>query len=184
MRRSTVLTSITVAGTLAFAGCGQREPSNEEQVRAVMAKFATATAEKDYAVLCGELLDPVLLDDIRQIGLPCEVALQQGLGDVENPRLTVGKVVVAGLKATAETRTSAAGQEPSRDLVALSKATGEWRISDLAAEPGGSGTASPQATPPGAPGSPGEGPASTRTPTATPVRTATVPAPPTPVPTP
>jgi len=38
-----------------------------------------------------------------------------------------------GDRATAEVRTSAAGQEPSRDTVALEKLEGTWRIASLAA---------------------------------------------------
>jgi hypothetical protein len=177
VRRSIFILSAALA--LAAPGCSGREPSDEEQVRDLMAEFARSVEAKDYATLCGELLDPALLEDIRQIGLPCEVALQQGLGEVENPKLTVGKVTVKGRTATAETRTSASGQEPSQDLVELSKATGEWRISDLAAQDAPEGSATPSPAPADPPASE-ETPAPSRTPSPTP----TVPAPPTPAPTP
>ena len=166
-----VIFILTAVVAFASGGCSGREPSDEEQVRDLMADFSRAVEGKDYAKLCGDLLDPALLEDIRQIGLPCEVALQQGLGEVENPKLTVGKVTVKGRTATAETRTSASNQEPSQDLVKLSKATGEWRISDLAAQDAPEGSPTPTPTAGGRPGS-----------EASP--TPTVPAPPTPAPTP
>ena len=34
-------------------------------------------------------------EQLEQVGLPCEVAMQRGLGDVKNPRLTIGKITVA-----------------------------------------------------------------------------------------
>jgi hypothetical protein len=38
---------------------------------------------------------------------------------------------VRGERATAQVRTSAAGQQPSRDTVALEKVDGVWRIASL-----------------------------------------------------
>ena len=90
-------------------GCGDSEPTPEEQVRTTLTAFSRATAAKDYQALCDRLLAPSLIADLKKIGLPCEIALQQGLGDVKQPRLIVGKVTVKGKRATAEVRTSAAG---------------------------------------------------------------------------
>jgi hypothetical protein len=119
-------------GCGAVAGCGEREPSAEQQVRQTLTAFATATAGKDYNALCDRILAPALVAEVEGIGLPCEVALQRGLGDVEAPQLTVGRVRVEGDRATAEVRSSAVGQEPSSDLVELLKADGAWRVSSLA----------------------------------------------------
>ena len=70
------------------AGCGDSGPSDEEQVRQVVGEFGKATAAKDYQALCDRILAPGLVDQLKQIGLPCEVALAQGLGDVRDPRVT------------------------------------------------------------------------------------------------
>jgi hypothetical protein len=115
----------------AFAGCGSG-PSDEEQVRDVLADFGRATASKDYDALCNRLLAPSLIEDVKEIGLPCEIALQNALGDVRNPRLTVGQVRVSGTKASADVRSAAEGQEPSKDIVQLVKIDGGWRIAQLA----------------------------------------------------
>ena len=69
---------------------------------------------------------------MKKIGLPCEIALQQGLGEVKQPRLIVGDVTVDGKKATAQVRTSAEGQAPSSDTVELERTDKGWRISSLA----------------------------------------------------
>ena len=72
---------------LALTGCGDAGPTDEEQVRTTLTAFSKATAAKDYQRLCDKLLAPSLIADLKKIGLPCEIALQQGLGDVKQPRL-------------------------------------------------------------------------------------------------
>ena len=120
-----------LALVLALAGCGEAEPTDEEQVRTTLTAFTKATAAKDYQELCDHVLAPSLIADLKKIGLPCEIALQQGLGDVKEPRMIVGDVTVEGKKATAEVRTSAQGQAPSRDTVELERTEDGWRIASL-----------------------------------------------------
>ena len=124
----------TVAAALALAllaGCGDQAPPPEDEVRAAVTAFGEATAAKDYARLCDTLLSPSLVGEVESIGLPCEQALRQGLQDVEEPRLTVGAVRVDGERATAEVRSTASGQEPSRDSLELERVEGSWRIASL-----------------------------------------------------
>jgi hypothetical protein len=116
---------------LFLAGCGETEPPPEELVRSTVASFARATAAKDYRTMCDRLLAPDLVEDVESIGLPCEVAMRQGLGDVEDPRLTIGQITVGDDEATVEIRTSAAGEEPSRDTLKLVNLDGTWKISSL-----------------------------------------------------
>jgi hypothetical protein len=116
---------------LLLAGCGEQGPTPEEQVRSTVAEFGRATAAKDYTALCDRLLAPELIEEVESIGLPCEVALRQGLGEVEEPRLTIGRIDVREDEATAEIRTSAAGEEPSRDTLRLVNLDGTWKISSL-----------------------------------------------------
>ena len=68
---------------------------------------------------------------MTSIGLPCETALEQGLGAVRDPRLTIGRVQVDGDKASVEVRTSAAGETPSKDTLKLVNVDGTWKISSL-----------------------------------------------------
>jgi hypothetical protein len=120
------------AVAVALAGCGDSEPTDEEQVRTTLTAFSRATAAKDYQTLCDRLLAPSLISDLKKIGLPCEIALQQGLGEVKQPRLIVGAVTVEGKKASAEVRTSAEGQAPSKDTIELVRTDEGWRIASLA----------------------------------------------------
>jgi predicted small lipoprotein YifL len=116
---------------LLVAGCGEQGPTPEEQVRAKVAEFGRATADKDYQALCDRILAPTLIEELKEIGLPCEVALRQGLGEVRDPRLTIGRVEVQGESASAQVRTSATGQEPSEDTLRLVNENGTWKISSL-----------------------------------------------------
>lgn len=116
---------------LILAGCGEQGPTPEEQVRATVTEFGRATAAKDYATLCERILAPSLVEEVESIGLPCERALRRGLGAVEDPRLTIGRVEVREDQATAEVRTSAAGEEPSQDTLRLVNLDGAWKISSL-----------------------------------------------------
>jgi hypothetical protein len=114
---------------VALGGCGG--PSDEQQVAGTVSSFGRATAAKDYRALCDRILSPRLIGQVEAIGLPCEQALKKALGDVQNPRLTIGKVTVDGDKATAEIRTSASGQAPSRDVLRLERVNDAWRIASL-----------------------------------------------------
>ena len=127
-----------VLALLALAGCGDSGPTDEQQVRNTLSDFSKATAAKDYQRLCDKILAPSLIADLKKIGLPCEIALQQGLGDVKQPRLLVGAVKVKGKTATAQVKTSAEGQPPSSDTIELAHTDAGWQIASLASpsEPG------------------------------------------------
>lgn len=114
---------------LVAAGCGE---SPEKQIRATLDRFAAATRAKDYQRLCDDLFSSKLVAQVRSVGLPCEVALRMGLGEVRRPSLVVRRVQVSGDKALARVRTAAVGQQPSEDTVELVREKGDWRIASLA----------------------------------------------------
>ena len=116
---------------LLVAGCGDQGPTPEEEVRATVNSFGRATAAKDFQALCDRLLAPSLVEEVESIGLPCEVAMRRGLGDVREPRISIGTVRVDGERASVEVRTSAAGEEPSQDTLRLLRIGDAWRISSL-----------------------------------------------------
>jgi hypothetical protein len=132
---------VALAALAALGGCGGQ--SDEEAVRETVAAFGSATAEKDYDRLCDDLFAPSLLDSLEEIGLPCRLALERSLGAVEDPRIVIGAISVDGDRARAEVRSSAAGQDPSRDSLTLVKVDDGWRIADLGAAP----TPEPSPTP-------------------------------------
>jgi len=120
-----------VLALLLLAGCGDAGPTPEEQVRSTVSEFGRATVAKDYRALCSRILAPALVQQVTSIGLPCERALEQGLGSVRDPRLTIGRVQVDGERASVEVRTSAAGEKPSKDTLKLVNVDGTWKISSL-----------------------------------------------------
>ena len=134
---------LLVLAACALAGCGESGPSDEEQIRAALGEFQRATAARDYQALCDRILAPKLIETVKQIGLPCEVALKKGFEDVRDPRLSVGAIVVDDDRATAEVRSSAAGEAPSQDTVELVRVGDRWRIASLSVKPRPSASATP-----------------------------------------
>jgi hypothetical protein len=116
----------------ALAGCGSGGPTDEQLVVRAVTGFGRATAAKDYGALCDRILAPSLISQVTAIGLPCERALQRGLGSVRSPILAVGAVTVDGDRATAEVQTAALNQSPSRDTLQLQRVHGAWRVASLA----------------------------------------------------
>ena len=127
MRRPVILVAVAAA----LAGCGQGGPSDEDLVARTVSAFARASAAKDYTTLCDRLLAPSLVARLEGVGLPCKRALRKALGDVQDPRLTIGRITVNGDRASAEIRTSASGQAPSKDTLELQRVNGGWRIASL-----------------------------------------------------
>ena len=74
---------LLLACVCALAGCGESGPSDEERIRSALAEFQRATAEQDYQALCTRILAPELVETVKQIGLPCEVALEKGFEGVQ-----------------------------------------------------------------------------------------------------
>ena len=123
--------ALAVAG-MPLPGCGAQGPTDQDAVRAKLVEFTNASRAKRYARICDRVLDPALVAKVEETGLPCEAAMERLLKGVEDPRLTIGRVRVTGDTASAEIRTSAAGQRPSRDIAELVKHDAGWRISKLA----------------------------------------------------
>jgi hypothetical protein len=127
VRRTVLLVAVAVA----LVGCGSSAPTDDELVAGTVSAFGRATEAKDYGALCDRLLAPSLVDKLEQVGLPCEQAMRKALGGVRDPRLTIGEITVHGDRASAQIRTSASGQPPSRDTLELERVNGSWRIASL-----------------------------------------------------
>ena len=144
-RRTTLL--LAAVALLSAAGCGADTedgggtgPDATTEVRAVVARFGVATRQHDWQTICDELLSSALVTKIEDVGLPCETAVEKGLGDVEDPTLRITDVSMGGGRALVSIHTTAAGQTPSDDALQLIKENGAWRIASLAAPKGGQAT--------------------------------------------
>jgi hypothetical protein len=135
LRRVATRPALLVLAVLLAAGCGESGPSDEERIRATLREFQRATEERDYAAICERVLAPELIESVGQVGLPCELAMEKGFEDVESPRLAVGAITVRGDRATADVRSSAAGESPSEDTVELVRVGEDWRIASLGTQP-------------------------------------------------
>jgi hypothetical protein len=132
--------ALLAALALLVAGCGADSEgggdgggSVDQQVRTVVARFGVATRAKDYQEICDNLLAQDLVDKIEAIGLPCESALQRGLGDVRDPTLAINEVSVSGSRALVSIHTTATGEKPSDDALQVVRENDEWKIASLAA---------------------------------------------------
>jgi hypothetical protein len=148
-----VLLPLLALAAAALAGCGADTEGDgggdaATQVRATVAKFGVATRARDYQAICDGLLSDELVSKIETIGLPCESALQRGLGDVRNPTLAINEVSVSGARALVSIHTTAAGQPPSDDALQLVRQDGEWRIASLAGSAKPDAAATPTTTTP------------------------------------
>jgi hypothetical protein len=102
--------------------------SDEKAVRATLAGYGQASAQKDYATICKRYLAPRLLDRLRSIRLPCRSALARALGGVQSPTLTVKSIKLSGATALADVRGGAANQQPLDGTIELVKVAGAWRV--------------------------------------------------------
>jgi hypothetical protein len=103
-------------------------PDSEKDVRKTLDRYAQASRDKDYQTLCDDLLSNEIVDRIRSVGLPCEVALRTGLEGRQNPRLTVLGVEVNGDQALARVRGGAVGEPIGTSTYRLVREDGSWRI--------------------------------------------------------
>jgi hypothetical protein len=111
-----------------LGGCGK---SDSDQVRAKVDQFLKATASKDYATMCNQVLAPALLAHLSAGGIKCEQAMQIALGGVQSPSLSIGRIDIHGSKASVITLTAAAGQQASLDAIELTKTGSGWRVESL-----------------------------------------------------
>src|SRR5438445_12688387 len=89
---------VLLGAAYALTGCGA---SQKDEVQAKVEQFAHATANKDYATLCNQVLAPALVKHLTDAGLTCRQAMRVFVQSVQNPSLSVAKVTVTGHTASA-----------------------------------------------------------------------------------
>ena len=77
------------------------------------------------------MLAPKLVEEVERVGLPVRGRAAPGPGRGALAELTIGRIDVNGDNATAEVRTAAAGELPSRDKLELVRFGDGWRIASL-----------------------------------------------------
>jgi len=120
-----------VAAMLGLSACGG--PSAAQRVRTTVQGYAKAFARHDYQALCDRYLAPSIgAGLLASTGVPCESAIRAKVSTTVDPTLKVGAIHVTGDKATAAVHTTAVGEAPSDDTMALQRIRGQWRITALA----------------------------------------------------
>ena len=128
-RRRGWLAAVGLVGcALALGGCGQ---SPADQVRAKVQQLVQATADRDYRTICDEVLAPTLVAHLLENGIACPAAMRVALGEVRNPVVSIGRVVIRGATAWAITLTSARGQRAALAAIGLRRTHQGWRITSL-----------------------------------------------------
>ncbi len=112
-----------------LAGCGA---SAHQQVEAKVQEFARATANRNYAALCSDVLAPALVAHLTAAGLSCEQAMRVFVSSVQNPSINVSKVTVHGSSASAVVLASATGQRAAIESIELIDTKQGWRLASLA----------------------------------------------------
>ena len=129
MRARLIAIVTPLLAALALGGCGGA--SDTDLVRAKVREFARAAATRDYARICGDILAPALLTDLKAGGIGCVQAMTIAFAHVQSPRLAVGNIVINGNRATALTITQASGQKTVLSTLRLIRIGAGWRISAL-----------------------------------------------------
>ena len=120
---------VLLGAAYALAGCGA---SQRDQVQAKLQQFAHATASRNAAELCDQVLAPALVQRIQDADLTCAQAMKVFVQTVQNPTLSVSHVSVKGSSATAVVLTGATGQPAALETVTLIDTKRGWRLSSLA----------------------------------------------------
>jgi hypothetical protein len=81
--------------------------------------------------MCDDLLAKQLIDNLRRVGYPCEIALQRGFADVEKPTIAVTRIKVDGDTARRSRAPTRPTRSPHEDTIKLAKETASGRSSTL-----------------------------------------------------
>lgn len=135
LRPARIALPLAAAAALAAAapGCGAKQSDEPARVRETVRSFKDSVEKGDTATICSKLLARRLINNLADLGLPCDVALQ-ALKSVERPKLKILRIKVRDKEAFATVRTNAVGQRPSEDTLHLIREGSAWRIDDLAGE--------------------------------------------------
>lgn len=113
-----------VGAVLLLAGCGGS--SDEDQVSEVVADFATALSDGDYAAAC-EMYSPEsheFFEDTKEVTGGCETGIERVYSGLSDEKLEaygeVEDVTIEGDRATAE--------QASGDYTILQNVDGEWLL--------------------------------------------------------
>ena len=121
---------------LLAAGCGGDDKAEPEpvsgpakEVATVIEKLERATARKDFATICNELLAQATRKQAG--GDECPAVLEQRARGVARPKIVIKSIEVKGDRAQVRVETIAKGQATVTDLLHLVREGGRFRVLSL-----------------------------------------------------
>ena len=100
-----------------------------KEVAGVIQRLEKATARRDFATICDDLLASATR---RQAGgADCPDVLDQRARGVTHPRIRIQAIEVQGANAQARVRTTATGQAATTDVIRFVRENGRFRVLSL-----------------------------------------------------
>ena len=124
-----------VAAFVAISGCGGSDDpkpisGEAKRVADTIERLERATARGDFKAICKRIFTAA--ERKQAGGAECAQLLKRTAGDVRRPRIEIERIDVEGDKALATVETTASGQKPVRERIALVRERGKWRVAALA----------------------------------------------------
>jgi hypothetical protein len=128
---------MAVGGVLTLAGCSlgadeepRRAAGPPAEIAAVVQRLERATAERDWAEVCGDLFTAAARQ--RAGGADCARLLGSAAVQVRRPSIEIRAIQLRSAgRASVEIRTRAEGQGPVSELLQLRNEDSAWRIEAL-----------------------------------------------------
>jgi hypothetical protein len=98
-------------------------------IAATVQRLERATAERDFATICGDLLTASARH--RAGGPDCVRLTRSAAAGVERPTIELKAIDLDGTTARVRVLTHAAGQAEVRDELVLRRERGRWRVDSL-----------------------------------------------------
>jgi hypothetical protein len=118
-----------LTGCLGTGGGAQPASGAPRAIAATVQRFERATAERDFATICGDLLTASAR---RRAGGPdCVRLTRSAAAAVERPSIELKSIALDGATARVTVLTRAAGQAEVSDRLVLRRQDGRWRVDSL-----------------------------------------------------
>jgi hypothetical protein len=118
-----------LTGCLGAGGDDQPAGAAPRAIAATVQRLERATAERDFATVCGDLLTASAR---RRAGGPdCVRLTRSAAAGVARPHIELESIEIDGDRARVSVRTRAAGQRTLNDVLLLRRERGRWRVDSL-----------------------------------------------------
>ena len=111
-----------------LTGCGGDDSSPEDEIRAQLETFQTATNERDFKTICEEVITPEAKSTLEAFGGPCPEEFAEDTPEgVQVEDFSVDNVEIEGDEAIVDLTFTTDGQQDSETRI-FERIEGEWRL--------------------------------------------------------